>query len=259
MVECTENINIGGNSMKVISLINQKGGVGKSSATVNLATAFAKLGKKILVIDFDPQGDTTDYSNILEEQALTTKELLLERNLKDVIIKTTHYDLVPADISLADAEMALANKFSREFVLKTKLEGVRDYDFCLIDCPPSLTLLPINALVASHLALAPVMLERFSVKGLSSLNDTIREIKQVNHQLKLKFFVNKFDKRLKHNLDYYEAIKDAVSASLLNTVIRTDADISKSQAENKNIFDFNEKSKTAEDYLNLANEIMGGF
>lgn len=245
--------------MKIISLINQKGGVGKSSATVNLATAFSKLDKKVLVIDFDPQGDTTDYSNILEEQSLTSKELLLEKEIKDVIIHTKYYDLVPADISLADAEMALANKFSREFVLKTKLEGVKGYDYCLIDCPPSLTLLPINALVASHLALAPVMLERFSVKGLTSLNDTIKEIKQVNHHLKLKFFVNKFDKRLRHNLDYYEAIKGAVTTSLLDTIIRTDADISKSQAENKNIFDFNEKAKTAEDYLNLAKEIIGGF
>jgi len=245
--------------MKVISLINQKGGVGKSSATVNLATAFSKLGKKVLVIDFDPQGDTTDYSNIIEEQELTTKELLLEKELKEVIIETKYYDLVPADISLADAEMALANKFSREFILKNKLDGIKAYDYCLIDCPPSLTLLPINALVASHLALAPVMLERFSVKGLTSLSETIKEIKQVNHHLKLKFFVNKFDKRLKHNIDYYEAIKGAVQSSLLETVVRTDADISKSQAENKNIFDFNEKSKTAEDYLNLAKEILGGF
>lgn len=245
--------------MKIISLINQKGGVGKSSATVNLATALSKLGKKVLVIDFDPQGDTTDYSNIVDEQELTTKELLLEKDLKDVIINTKYYDLVPADISLADAEMLLSNKFSREFILKTKLDGVRSYDFCLIDCPPSLTLLPINALVASHLALAPVMLERFSVKGLTSLNDTIKEIKQVNHHLKLKFFVNKFDRRLKHNLEYYEAIKEAVHNALMETVIRTDADISKSQTENKNIFDYNEKSKTAIDYLSLAKEIIGGF
>ena len=127
--------------MKVISLINQKGGVGKSSATVNLATALNKLGKSVLVIDFDPQGDTTDYSNILEEQTLTSKELLFEKELREVAIKTKYYDLVPADISLADAELNLINKFSREFILKNKLESShKKYDYCLIDCPPSLGL-----------------------------------------------------------------------------------------------------------------------
>lgn len=245
--------------MKVISLINQKGGVGKSSATVNLATALNKLGKSVLVIDLDPQGDTTDYSNILEEQNLTTKELLLENELKEVVLSTKYYDIVPADISLADAEISLFNKFSREFILKNKLEkSHKKYNYCLIDCPPSLGLLPINALVASDLALAPVMLERFSVKGLSSLFDTIKEIKQVNHKLHLKFFVNKFDKRLKHNIDYLELLKQEVKDSLLQTIVRTDSDISKSQTQNTNIFDYNEKSKTAEDYLCLAQEIIGG-
>lgn len=247
--------------MKVISLINQKGGVGKSSATVNLATALSKLGKSVLVIDLDPQGDTTDYSNILEEQNLTTKELLLDKELKEVVIKTEHYDLVPADISLADAELTLINKFSREFILKNKLENShKKYNYCLIDCPPSLGLLPINALVASNLALAPVMLERFSVKGLTSLFDTIKEIKQVNHKLILRFFVNKFDKRLKHNLEYLELIKSEVHNTLMNTIVRTDAEISKSQSDNKNIFDYNGKSKSVEDYMSLAKEIIdGGF
>ncbi len=245
--------------MKVISLINQKGGVGKSSATVNLATALSKLGKSVLVIDFDPQGDTTDYSNILEEQTLTSKELLFEKELREVAIKTKHYDLVPADISLADAELNLINKFSREFILKNKLESShKKYDYCLIDCPPSLGLLPINALVASNLALAPVMLERFSVKGLTSLFETIKEIKQVNHKLNLRFFVNKFDKRLKHNLEYLELIKAEVHDTLMETIVRTDAEISKSQSENMNIFDFNEKSKSVEDYLSLAKEIVKG-
>lgn len=247
--------------MKVISLINQKGGVGKSSATVNLATALNKLGKSVLVIDFDPQGDTTDYSDILEEQNLTAKELLFDKELKDVVIKTKHYDLVPADISLADAELSLINKFSREFILKNKLENShKKYNYCLIDCPPSLGLLPINALVASNLALAPVMLERFSVKGLTSLFETITEIKQVNHKLTLRFFINKFDRRLKHNLEYLETIKAEVHNTLMETIIRTDAEISKSQTQNMNIFDYNEKSKSVEDYMALAKEIVeGGF
>ncbi len=247
--------------MKVISLINQKGGVGKSSGTVNLATAFSKLEKKVLVIDCDPQGDTTDYSNILEEQELTTKELLLEKNLSEVLLKTEYYDLVPADISLADAEISLFNKFSREFILKNRLENAKGiYDYCLIDCPPSLGLLPINALVASDLALAPVLLERFSIKGLTSLFETIKEIKQVNNKLNLRFFINKYDKRFKYALEYHAEIKKQVQNTLLNTVVRTDADISKSQAHNQNIFDYNSKSKTAEDYMELAEELInGGF
>lgn len=242
--------------MKIISLINQKGGVGKSSGTVNLATALNKLNKKVLVIDLDPQGDTTDYSGITEEQELTSKELLLSNSLKDILLKNKYYDLVPADISLADAEMNLFNKFSREFVLKNKLEDSKDlYDYCIIDCPPSLGLLPINALVASDLALAPVLLERFSIKGLSSLFETVKEIKQVNQKLNLKFYINKYDRRLKHSLEYHEEIKMQVKSSLLKSLIRTDADISKSQVINQNIFEFNSKSKTAEDYISLAKEI----
>jgi len=242
--------------MKIVSIVNQKGGVGKSSGTVNLATALSKLNKKVLVIDLDPQGDTTDYSGIMEEQELTSKEFLLSNTLNEVLLKNKYYDLVPADISLADAEISLFNKFSREFVLKNKLEEAKDlYDYCIIDCPPSLGLLPINALVASDLALAPVLLERFSIKGLSSLFETVKEIKQVNQKLNLKFYINKYDRRLKHSLEYHEEIKMQVKNSLLKSLIRTDADISKSQVINQNIFEFNSKSKTSEDYINLAKEI----
>lgn len=240
--------------MKVISLLNQKGGVGKSSTAVNLSVALSKLNKKVLLIDLDPQGDSTDYSGIVEEQEDTSLEFLLDG--KQNFIKLEHYDLIPADISLSDFELRAVSMMARESILKTKINSIENYDYCLVDCPPSLGLLAVNSLVASNLVISPVLMERFSIKGLKSLSETLESIKAINPGIKNKFLVNKFNKSYSHNVEHYNSIMEVIKPQTFETIIRQDVKISKSQDETINIFDYDSKSKGAQDFKMLAKEVI---
>ncbi len=244
--------------MKVISILNQKGGVGKSSATVNLGVGLAKEGKKVLIIDLDPQGDTTDYSSIIEEQSLTTLEFLL--NGDDSRMNLEHYDLIPSDISLSDFELRAVSALNRESILRKKMKALdfeEHYDYCLIDCPPSLGILSVNALTASNLVLSPILLERFSMKGLRSLNNTLQAILEINPGIQSKFLVNKFNKSYKHNLDNLATMHEIVGDRTLKSMIRQDVKLAQSQDETTNIFDYDSKSKAAADFILLAKEVIG--
>lgn len=240
--------------MKIISIINQKGGVGKTTSAVNIATFLGKENK-VLLVDSDPQGDSSYYSGITGDVESGTKELLFGREVQ--IKETKYFDMIPTDISLADAEVMLITEFGREFKLKNNLVKYKEsYDYCIIDCPPSLSLLTINALIASDISLSPVLLETFSIKGVNSLLETVNKIKDVNKELILKLFVNKFDKRLKHNINYLDDIKNHCEGYLMDTIIRTDTEISKSQTESLNIYEYNKKSKASEDFCKLTKEIV---
>lgn len=240
---------------KVISLLNQKGGVGKSTTAVNLSVALSKMNKKVLLIDLDPQGDATDYSGVLEEQENTSLEFLLEG--KKGFIDLEHYSLLPADISLSDFELKAVTMMARESILKSRMASIDEYDYCLIDCPPSLGLLSVNSLVASDLIISPVLLERFSIKGLKSLSDTLDNIKVINPEIKNKFLINKYNKSYSHNLENYDAIMSVVKDQVFDTVIRQDVKISRSQDDTTNIFDFDKNSKAAIDFKKLAKEVIG--
>lgn len=241
--------------MKVISIVNQKGGVGKTSTAVNIAKSLGKEGYKVLLVDSDPQGDSTHYSGVYGDIENGVKDLLVKGKTK--IYEKEDYHLIGTDIELADAELQLIAEFNREYKLKNSLKQYKDnYDFCIIDCPPSLSLLTINALVASNLSLSPVLLETFSIKGVNSLLKTIDKVKGANEELKLKLFVNKYDRRLNHNKEYLKQLKDHCNDFLMKTIIRTDSEISKSQTKSKNIFEYNEKSKAAEDFSMLVKELI---
>ena len=240
---------------KIISLLNQKGGVGKSTTAVNLSVALSKMNKKVLLIDLDPQGDSTDTSGISEEQENTTLEFLLDG--KEGRIKTAYYDIIPADISLVGFDLRIANKIARESILKNSVSSLKkEYDFILIDCQPSLSLLPLNALVASDLVLVPMMAEKYSTKGISALLDTIEEIKPLNDNLDYKFLITRFNKSFSHNVTIEKEIRELLGDLTLTTIIRQDVKISNSQLESLNIFDFDSKSKAAKDYIQLAEEVM---
>ncbi len=241
--------------MKIISIISQKGGVGKSSSAVNISAVLTKRGYRVLTVDLDPQGDTTYYSGIHGDVENGTTELLQGKEV--VIRKTKSYDLIPTDIGLADVELLLITEFAREYKLKNNLDKYsNEYDYCVIDCPPSLSLLTINALVASHISIAPVFMETFSIKAVNSLLATVDKVKLANNDLKLKLFINKLDKRLKHHETYQKNVKKYCGDYLLETVVRTDVEISKSQMNSLNILAYNENSKAAEDFKNLTNEIL---
>jgi len=240
---------------KIISLLNQKGGVGKSTTAVNLSVALSKMNKKVLLIDLDPQGDSTDTSGIREEQKNTTLEFLLDG--KESRIETTHYDMIPADISLAGFDLKIANKIARESVLKNSVSSFKkEYDYILIDCQPSLSLLPLNALVASDLVLVPMMAEKYSTKGIDALLNTIEEIKPLNANLDYKFLITRFNKSFSHNVALEKEIRELIGDLTLTTIIRQDVKISNSQLESLNIFDYDSKSKAAKDYTQLAEEVM---
>ena len=174
--------------MKVISFVNQKGGVAKTTSVVNTAVALKELGKRVLVIDIDPQGNSTTNFGYETLEVNTIAELLVDDKItvEDCILQTKGIDLVGADIGLAEAEFTLANKMAREFILRKKLHKMKDnYDYCLIDCPPSLSTLTLNALVASHKVYVPMMTSKFSVKGIKQLLDTITAVQNYNEELQL--------------------------------------------------------------------------
>jgi len=247
--------------MKVISLVNQKGGVAKTTSVVNIATALVQLGKKVLVIDIDPQGNCTTNFGFENLEVNTIAELLIDDKItvEDCILETKNLHLVGADIGLAEAEFTLANKMAREFILRKKLHKLKDnYDYCLIDCPPSLSTLTLNALVASHKVYIPMMTSKFSVKGIQQLIDTITAVQSYNEELELGgVFITSYDSRNSLATSYLAQVQEVLTDKLLlKSKIRINIDLAKAQDYNESIFEFNSKSNGAQDYMSLAQEIL---
>lgn len=245
--------------MKIISLINQKGGVAKTTSTLSLASALSKLEKKVLVIDIDPQGNATTGAGINKtELKATTFDLLLRSNqIEECITTNGVYDIIGTTIELASAEYEMFNRFLRESLLRKKLQDKKYYDFVLIDCPPSLSLLTINALVASDEVLIPVAPEPFALEGISQLINTILKIREINENLEIKsVFITKFDQRKKTNIEIKEGLEKMFKDKLSKTIIRVSSDIEKGQFINKDIYEYNPKCNAAIDYMNLAKELI---
>ena len=260
MVKYTENINIGGSSMKVIGLVNQKGGVSKTTSTHNLGSALSQLGKKVLLIDLDPQGNLTSGVGIDKSEIKNCiYDLLIEDTveLEETIVSLEEFDIVPATIKLAIADSKLINEYARERKLLDKIENT-DYDYVLIDCPPSLTILTINALVASDYVLIPVKMEKYAFDGIIHLGNTINSIKKLNKKLKiLGAFATAFDKRIKLSQDNYDKlVRTFEGETVFETKISIDSQISYAQEVEKSIFQHNKSSKAAKDYMDLANEVI---
>ena len=242
--------------MKVISLINQKGGVGKTTSAIALASYLSK-SNKVLLIDMDFQGNATTNCNI-DEMALqyTVKNLLLDDSLpaKQCIVKTEKgFDLIGSNLEVADTEINLYSKFSREFILREKLDGL-DYDYVIIDCSPNLSMMTINALMATDLALVPLEPHIFAIKGISALMNTLNLVKRANKNLRHKFFITKFDARLSAFKELEAELRHSLKSDILNTVIRIDNQVRNSQNEFKTIFEM-KNSKCIEDYQNLGEEV----
>lgn len=247
--------------MKIISFVNQKGGVAKTTSVVNTAAALTILGKRVLVIDIDPQGNCTTNFGYESLEVNTVAELLIDDSItvEDCIIETKGLHLVGADIGLAEAEFTLANKMAREFILRKKIHKMHGkYDYCLIDCPPSLSTLTLNALVASHKVYIPMMTSKFSVKGIQQLLDTITAVQNYNEELQLGgVFITSYDSRNSLATSYLAQVQEVLTDKLLlSTKVRINIDLAKAQDFNETIFEFNNKSNGAQDYMNLAKEIL---
>ena len=250
---------------KAIAIFNQKGGVGKTTTNINLAACLAKKGKKILVLDIDPQGNTTSGLGI-EKKALkkSSYDLLIEDdiNAEDVILKTgvDNLDIIPANVSLSGAEVELAIIRGREKRLKKALNQVKEkYDFIFIDCPPSLGLLTINSLTAVDSVLIPIQCEFYALEGVAQLMNTIEIVrKNLNEKLYVQgVILSMFDGRTNLSVQVVEEVKKYFREKVYKTVIPRNVRLAEAPSYGLPIIEYDPKSKGAEAYREFADEFLG--
>ena len=248
---------------KIISIVNQKGGVGKTTTAVNLASAVGIAGKKVLLVDADPQGNTTSGYGIKRKKVgVTSYDLLIGKATADKALVKTEYknvDIVPASIDLAAAEVDLIEIDHREAQLKMALATVREaYDYIFIDCPPSLGLITVNALNASDTVLVPIQCEYFALEGLSQLMATVRQVKRLyNPTLEIEGIVlTMFDGRLNLTHQVVAEIKKYFANKLYKTAIPRAVRLSEAPSYGMPIQYYDKRSKGADAYNDLAKEFL---
>lgn len=248
---------------RVIAIANQKGGVGKTTTSVNLSASLAMLGKKTLLIDIDPQGNTTSGLGInkgdIDECIYDV--LIDDEPIEHVIIETNvaNLSIVPATISLAGAEIELVSAISREIRLRNKLSTIRkNYDYIIIDCPPSLGLLTLNALSASDGVIIPVQCEYYALEGLSQLLSTIRLVqKHLNKDLVIDgVLLTMLDARTNLGIQVIEEVKKYFREKVYKSIIPRNVRLSEAPSHGKPITVYDERSRGAETYLELAREVI---
>ncbi|MBU2522246.1 MAG: AAA family ATPase [Proteobacteria bacterium] len=257
---------MGANNTRIIAVANEKGGVGKTVMVINLGAALSLEGKKVLIVDMDPQFNATKGLGVdVNEETLTTYDLIKERsdNAFDAILKTKWkgLDLIPSHVDLAGAEVELVDVVGRENRLKEALEGIAgEYDFILIDTPPSLSLLTVNVLTFANEVLVPCQTQPYSYSALDELFDTIFAIKEeINPDLKITGVVPTFfDRRTRISQSIIDRLKnDARCSSLLfDTVIRINTTIADSADVGKPVVFYRKSSYGSSDHIELARELL---
>lgn len=242
---------------KVISLSNHKGGVGKTTSTINIGAGLNKLKKKVLLIDLDPQANLSQSLGVFEPERTIYGALKGEYELEPLEI-IPGLDLIPSTLDLSGAEVELSGEAGREYILKELIDPMRtSYDYILIDSPPSLGLLTINAFTASDEVYIPLQAQYLALQGLTKLIEVIDKIKRrLNKELKLGgVFITQFDGRKVLNRDVVETIKSHYKEKLFKTAIRDNIALAEAPTQGLDIFRYNPKSYGAEDYLSLCKEI----
>ena len=254
---------------EVIAIANQKGGVGKTTTTFNLGVALAKQGKKVLLIDADPQGNLTTYMGWTENEIPITLNDLMSSSIFDEPIMINecikHHkesvDLIPSDIELSSIEMTLVNAMSREYTMKNCISSIKDkYDYILIDCQPSLGMITINALACADKVIIPVQPQFLAAKGMSQLIGTISKIrKQINPNLKIDgIALTIVDNRTNLTKNIDKQLKDVYGSivNIYNTKIPRAVKIAESTSYGESIFSYDKNNKVAEAYSSLSKEVL---
>lgn len=248
---------------KIIAVFNQKGGVGKTTTNVNLTASLGKKGKKILVLDLDPQGNTTSGYGIDKNNVdYTIYDVILDDvDIKEAIIKTEfeNIDIVSSTTDLSGAEVELATKKDREYSLKKSLEKVRnEYDYIFIDCPPSLGMLTINCLTTVDSVLIPIQCEYYALEGVSQLMETIKLVKsRLNPNLEIQGVVlSMFDGRANLSIQVVEEVKKYFKGKVYSTLIPRNVRLAEAPSHGKPVIYYDSRCKGTEAYLDLAEEFI---
>ena len=250
---------------KIVAIANQKGGVGKTTTTINLAAALAEAGKRILVVDLDPQGNASTGLGIeVEDREFTTYDLLLDDSLPQDVIQRTETDgllIVPATVDLSSADIELFSNEKRSFLLHDALRQPAmaqfEFDFILIDCPPSLNLLTVNAMIAAHSVLVPLQSEFFALEGLSQLMLTIREVRQSgNKELRIEgVLLTMYDRRNNLSQQVESDARSNLGDLVFQTVIPRNVRVSEAPSFAMPVLSYDPTSKGAQAYRDLAAEL----
>jgi chromosome partitioning protein len=249
----------------IIAVANQKGGVGKTATTANLGTALARLGRRVLMVDMDPQGNLTASFGANDRVCATVGKALLDPKLPLPAIPVRDglddcLDLLPeAGASLAEAEASLSNKLGKEFRLRDVLGATGNrYEFILIDTPPSLGLLTVNSLVAASRVIVPTEARFFSLAGLKGLEDTIEGVRYYNPGLKiLGILLSKLDRRLNEEKEVADYLRDQYGATVFATEIGTNSKILKAASSAQPLYEVQGAGRASELYVELAKEVLG--
>ena len=250
---------------KTIAIANQKGGVGKTTTSINLSASLAAKGKKVLVIDTDPQGNTTSGFGV-EKNDLdnTVYELMLsECSIKECILKDVidGVSIIPSNVNLAAAEIELIGVDRKEYILKREVEWIKDsFDYIIIDCPPSLSMLTINAMTTADTVLVPIKCEYYALEGLSQLIHTINLVKErLNPDLDIEGVVfTMYDSRTNLSMQVVENVKSNLSQKVFQTLIPRNIRLAEAPSYGMPINAYDPKSAGAEAYMQLAEEVING-
>jgi len=248
---------------KTIAFLNQKGGTGKTTSTVNVGAGLSRLKQKTLVIDLDPQANLTYHLGIkagdIKDRPTISEVIEGRAGIEEAIVEKDGPDVIPSTLALADTENGIFNAAGREHLLKGALAGLkRPYAFILIDCPPSLGTLTLNALVAVREVYIPLEVQALPLQGLRAIREIVELVrKRLNPGLELTGIIaTKFDGRKNLNREVLETIKEHFGAILFKTVIRDTVRLAEAPSYGQSIFDYAPKSHGAEDYLELCKEIL---
>lgn len=248
---------------RVVAIANQKGGVGKTTTAINLAAALAESGQNVLAVDFDPQGNMSSGLGIDKQNlSLTVYNALIEnQDVKEIMAKTSteNLQILPSNVNLAGAEIELLDMDDREYVLKKALAPIRDqFDFIIIDCPPSLSLLTLNALTAADTVLVPIQCEYYALEGLSQMMKTINLVKQkLNTCLSMEGVVfTMFDARNRLSQQVVDSVKEVLNERIYNTIIPRNVRLAEAPSFGMPVTEYDSKSSGAESYRLLAAEVL---